>query len=143
MKRHYEEHGYTEGCEGCGRLSANMKSRPHSTACRERMYREMRKTESGRNLLKDSESRVDEYLEEKLRKQIEEADEADRTLRHGPPASEGPRSSEEKPSSSGDPVVLSHDGRAEAPAADDGKADPRPDDQQAERVVGASRTKRK
>ena len=24
-KRHYEEHGYTEGCEGCARLSAGMK----------------------------------------------------------------------------------------------------------------------
>ena len=42
MKRHYDEHGYTEGCEGCSRLSAKMKPRPHSNACRERMYRELK-----------------------------------------------------------------------------------------------------
>ena len=48
MKRHYDEHGYTEGCEGCGRLAAKMKPRPHSNACRERMYRELMGTEEGR-----------------------------------------------------------------------------------------------
>ena len=37
MKRHYEEHGYTEGYEGCARLSAGMRPRPHSNTCRERM----------------------------------------------------------------------------------------------------------
>ena len=45
MKRRYEEHGYTEGCEGCARLSAGMKGRPHSSVCRQRMYKETRKTE--------------------------------------------------------------------------------------------------
>ena len=30
MRRHYEEHGYTENCEGCARMSAGMKSRPHT-----------------------------------------------------------------------------------------------------------------
>ena len=34
MKRLYEEHGYTEGCEGCARLSAGMNARPHSNVCR-------------------------------------------------------------------------------------------------------------
>ena len=44
MKKHYVEHGYTEGCEGCSRLSAGMKPRPHSNACRERMYRDLKGT---------------------------------------------------------------------------------------------------
>ncbi len=47
MKRHYVEHGYTEGCEGCSRLSAGMRPRPHSNACRERMYRDLKGTEEG------------------------------------------------------------------------------------------------
>ena len=39
MKRHYEEHGYTEACEGYARLSAGMKPKPHSNVCREKCTR--------------------------------------------------------------------------------------------------------
>ena len=67
MKRHYDEHGYTEGCEGCSRLSAKMKSRPHSNACRERMYRELKGTEEGRKWIEESEARIGDYLESKVR----------------------------------------------------------------------------
>ena len=68
MKRSYAEHGYTEGCEGCARLAAGMKPRPHSNACRGRMYRELKKTEEGRKWMEESEARANDYLEEKLRK---------------------------------------------------------------------------
>ena len=81
MKRHYEEHGYTEGYEGCARLSAGMKGRPHSNVCRERMYKEMEKTEDFRKLMKASEARMNECLEEKVRKDHEEKDEAERRER--------------------------------------------------------------
>ena len=67
MKRHYEKHGYTEGCEGCGRMSAGMKPRPHSNACRERMYRELKGTEEGRKWLEESEAKISDYLESKIR----------------------------------------------------------------------------
>ena len=43
MKKHYEEHGYTEGCEGCARLSAGMRPSPQSNACRGRMYKELKR----------------------------------------------------------------------------------------------------
>ena len=67
MKRHCEKHGYTEGCEGCGRLSAGMKPRPHSNACRERMYKELKATEEGRKWIEESEARIGDYLESKIR----------------------------------------------------------------------------
>ena len=66
MKRHYEEHGYTEGCEGCARLSAGMKPRPHSNACRERMYKELKTIEEGRQWMEESEARINDHLEEEL-----------------------------------------------------------------------------
>ena len=81
MKRHYEEHRYTEGCEGCTRLSAGMKGRRHRSACRERMYRELKKTEEGRKWMEESEARINEYLEEKIRKDHEEKDEDERKER--------------------------------------------------------------
>ena len=61
MKRHYEEHGYTEGCEGCIRLSAGMRPRPHSNACRERMYRELKGIEEGRTWIEESEAIIGVY----------------------------------------------------------------------------------
>ena len=81
MKRHYEEHGYTEGCEACARLSAGMKGSPHSNVCRGRMYRELKKTEEGRKWMTESEARIDEYLNGKVRKDHEEKDEAERKER--------------------------------------------------------------
>ena len=71
MKRRYEGHGYAEGCEGCARLSAGMKARPHSNVCRERMYKEMKKTEEGRKWMEDSEARINDYLGEEGRKDYE------------------------------------------------------------------------
>ena len=67
MKRHYEEHGYTEGCEGCSGLAAKMRPRPHSNACRERMYRDLKETEEGRKWIEDSEARLGEYSESTIR----------------------------------------------------------------------------
>ena len=78
LTRHFEQHGYSEGCEGCGRLSAGMKGRPHSDACRKRMYGELRKTERGRAWLKEAEERIDGYLEERVREDHEARDEAER-----------------------------------------------------------------
>ena len=66
-ERHYEEYGYTEGCEGCSRLSAGMKPRPHSNACRERMYRQLKGTEEGRQWIEESEASIGDYLESKVR----------------------------------------------------------------------------
>ena len=36
-KYHFEEHCYTEDCEGCLRLSAGMAAGPHTEDCRKRM----------------------------------------------------------------------------------------------------------
>ena len=81
MKRHFVEHGYTEGCEGCGRMSAGMKSRPHTDGCRKRMYQELQKTEEGRDWMREADARIHEYLAEKVREDHEEQDEADRKER--------------------------------------------------------------
>ena len=49
MKRHYEEHGYAEGCEGCARLSEGMRGIPHSNVCIERMYRMLEQQKKAEN----------------------------------------------------------------------------------------------
>ena len=102
MKRHFVEHGYTEGCEGCSRMSAGMKGRPHTDGCRKRMYQELQKTEEGRDWMRGAEARIHEYLAEKVREDHEEQDEADRKERNdrsaeadatdaaGPEAVDGP-----------------------------------------------------
>lgn len=78
LKRHYEEHGYTEGCDACGRASAGMKSKgPHSSKCRKRMYDELGKTEEGRKWLSEAEDRIDEFMVERIRADHEGKDEGE------------------------------------------------------------------
>ena len=62
-KYHFEEHGYTDGCEGCARSVAVMEAKPHTEECRRRMYEAMRKTEKGRKWLEKADDRIDEYME--------------------------------------------------------------------------------
>ena len=45
-----------------------MKPRPHSNACRERMYKELKTTEDGREWMDESEARINDYLGIKLDK---------------------------------------------------------------------------
>ena len=62
MKRHFEKHGYTEGCDGCARLAAGMtKKSVHSDKCRNRMYEELKKTEEGRKWMEEAETRIEKY----------------------------------------------------------------------------------
>ena len=78
MKRHFEEFGYTEECEGCARLSIGMKSKPHSSKCRQRMYDELKRTKKGRKLMEEAETRINEFLEEKVKGDHVEKDKAER-----------------------------------------------------------------
>ena len=50
-KKYYERYGYTEGCEGCGRLMAGLGQRPHTESCRERMEETLEGDEEGRAIL--------------------------------------------------------------------------------------------
>ena len=43
----FEQHGYSDECEGCARLQAGMAPRPHSEACRTRLEEELGKQDSG------------------------------------------------------------------------------------------------
>ena len=47
-KEDFRKFGFTEGCDGCGRLAAGMASRPHTSKCRARMKEEMKSTPEGR-----------------------------------------------------------------------------------------------
>ena len=49
-------------------MSAGMRPRPNRNTCRERMYKELKKTEEGRRWMEESEARINDYLEEKSRK---------------------------------------------------------------------------
>ena len=69
MKQFFEEHGYSEGCDGCGCLAAGLKKkRPHSDKCRNRIYEEMRKTEKGRKHLEEADNKQAEFYEARLKK---------------------------------------------------------------------------
>ena len=49
MKRRFDEHGYTEGCDECGSSAAGLKKkRSHNDRCRSRLYEEIKKTVEGR-----------------------------------------------------------------------------------------------
>ena len=65
-KEDFKTFGFTEGCEGCSRLSAGMAPRPHSSKCRSRMKVEMRSTPDGRKRLEEADRKIHEYLESKL-----------------------------------------------------------------------------
>ena len=41
---HFDEHGYTEVCEGCRRLASGLARRQHQEACWTRIYAESGKT---------------------------------------------------------------------------------------------------
>ena len=54
-KRHFEKHGFTEGCEGCRRSRIGrrvVKHRGHSEACRRRMYEAMASNAEDREWLR-------------------------------------------------------------------------------------------
>ena len=68
-------YGYTEGCEGCGRKRANLPSRKHSEACRERLVGELNKDEEGRKMLE----KEDERITYKIANQLEDNDRAEAT----------------------------------------------------------------
>ena len=63
-------------------MSAGMKPRPHSNACRERMYKELKKTEEGRKWMEESEAIINDYLEEKLRTDYEDKGEREKKESH-------------------------------------------------------------
>ena len=67
MNGHIEDFGYTQECEGCARLSTGMKSNLHISKCRQRMYDELKKTEKGRKRMEEAETRINEFLEEKVK----------------------------------------------------------------------------
>ena len=72
LKRfHFDGHGYTDDCEGCSRLSAEMTARPHTEVCRKRMYEAMRKTEDGRKWMERADDKINEYMEEKEKEREE------------------------------------------------------------------------
>ena len=62
----FETYRYTEGCEGCSRLTAGMAPRPHTAKCRLRMKDDMEITPEGRKRLEEADRKIHEYLESKL-----------------------------------------------------------------------------
>jgi len=58
-----EEHGYTEGCDGCREKRTGMQERRgHSEACRKRLGEAMEKTEAGKRRKEADEERVNKRL---------------------------------------------------------------------------------
>ena len=44
----FEQHGYSDNCEGCLRLQAGMDARPHADSCRTRLEEELAKGDNRR-----------------------------------------------------------------------------------------------
>ena len=61
-KEDWKNFGYTEDCDGCGRLASGMAPRRHTDKCRQRIKEEMKKTPEGRRRLEETERKVHEYL---------------------------------------------------------------------------------
>lgn len=81
MKHHFKEHGYTEDCEGCARLSSGLhKTAPHTEECRKRMYEEMGKTEKGKKWMEKAEETINEYVADKVRKDDEKRKEEEQEV---------------------------------------------------------------
>ena len=59
-------------------LSTGVKSKPHISKCRHRMYDELNRTEKGRKWMGKTETRINEALEEKVKGDHEENDQAER-----------------------------------------------------------------
>jgi hypothetical protein len=91
LKKHFEQHKYTEGCDGCGTLVAGMKTKkPHNDKCRNRMYEEMKKTDEGRKWLEEAENKLNEYFEEKLKEDHGDPDAKEQEVDPAVPAAEVP-----------------------------------------------------
>jgi hypothetical protein len=74
-RKFYEKFGYTEGCEGCGRMKAGLDQRPHEERCRKRMEEAMEADEEGRNVLEAAKQRGDEYVAEGLERHLRKEEE--------------------------------------------------------------------
>ena len=77
-RKDFKNIGFTEGCDGCGRLSSGMASRPHTGKCRKRTQEEMIKTPESRRRLEEAERKIHEYPESKLVDEHGAKDEAER-----------------------------------------------------------------
>ena len=53
-----------------------MKSKPHSSKCRQRVYDELKRTEKERNWMEEAETRINEFLEEEVKGDHEEINQA-------------------------------------------------------------------
>ena len=70
-KKYYERHGYTEGCEGCGRMRAGLAQRAHSDGCRKRMEEALRSDGDGKRLMEEATQREMEISEKKVKEDDE------------------------------------------------------------------------
>ena len=59
--------GYTPGCPGCQAAANDMRYKPHTTACRQRLEKAMMDDEFGSNRVKEARAREDAYLEQQVR----------------------------------------------------------------------------
>ena len=92
--------------------------RPHNDKCRERMYREMNKTEEGKKWLEGAEDRANEYLEKRLKEDHGDRDSKRRkpeaneeTTTSVAPAGDTSSTTRQTPSSSStDPIIPMDDG---------------------------------
>ena len=65
----FRKFGFTEGCDGCGRLAAGMAPRRHTDKCRARMREAIKSTPEGRRRLEEDDRKVHEFVEKKLLKE--------------------------------------------------------------------------
>ena len=66
-KRMFEDHGYSEGCEGCRYQRAGMaEQRVHSEECRAKLVEQMGETEAGRQKIEKQNERMNNWLAEEM-----------------------------------------------------------------------------
>ena len=70
-KPDFTKYGYTENCKGCQSIRTDSGSKPHTKTCRERIEKELEKTEEGKQRLQQATDRIWKQAEAVAQEQVD------------------------------------------------------------------------
>ena len=95
LRKDLEKHGFTPGCLGCASVrNGTQPQLPHSDECRQRIMKEVEKTDDGKKRLQQAEERANEYLAKRVREGATSSTEPEKGAAKKRPAEEAADDSE-------------------------------------------------
>ena len=85
----FEQHGCTQGCQGCNAILRQMTAVGHSDARKKRMMEAIARTEEGLSRKRKTYERINEHIANKISKAVEKAQDEE----HTPPQPQSSQSS--------------------------------------------------